>query len=302
VSKEQEPIHQRFEQIINLLADGVQRRFAQHIGVASGVIGDIVGQRKSKPGFDITVKILQAYPELRAEWLMRGEGEMLKSAESLKNNSVSSRPAPVKIHIEADASGNKQAPWINYKAAANYLAGYQSQERYEEVEMFSLPPEIMPGKQPYTAFTVTGESMEPTFFAEDIVLCQQIPQTQWLDLRNEILAVVVSRTHGIQLKRITVRKELRLLRCRSDNPRSIPFDISLNDEEDSQSDVLELWSFEWLLTKRNDPPSREPLARVANIENEVGDLRYLIESILDEREMARRLRERERKKNTPNGE
>jgi len=288
--------------LIQTLEEGVQRRFALKVGIAAGVVNDILGVRKSKPGFDIISKILQAYPQMRAEWLMRGEGEMLKSAESLKNNSVSSRPAPVELHIAPDTTGNKKAPWINYKAAANYLTGYQSQERYEESEMLSLPPEFMPGKQPYTAFTVTGESMEPTFFAEDIVLCQQIPQTQWLDLRHERLAVVVSRTHGIQLKRVTVRKELRLLRCRSDNPRSIAFDISLNDEGDSQSDVLELWSFEWMLTKRNDPPIREPLARVANIENEVGDLRYLIESMLDEREMARRLRERDRRKNTPTGE
>lgn len=274
----------------------MQRRFALKVGIAAGVVNDILGVRKSKPGFDIISKILQAYPQMRAEWLMRGEGEMLQSAESLKNNSVLSRPAPVELHFEPDTSGNKRAPWINYKAAANYLTGYQSQERYEEVEALSLPREIMPGKQPYTAFTVTGESMEPTFFAEDIVLCQQIPQTRWLELRGELLCVVVSRTHGIQLKRVTVRKELRLLRCRSDNPRSVPFDISLNDDEDSQSDVLELWSFEWLLTKRNDPPVREPLARVANIENEVGDLRYLIESILDEREITRRLRDRDRQK------
>lgn len=272
--------------------------FAKATGLTNQNVYDLTSGRKGGPSLASIKKLLITYPEVSERWLLLGEGEMLKSAEASKNNSVSSRPAPVELHIVTDTSGNKQAPWINYKAAANYLTGYQSQERYEEVEMLSLPPELMPGQQPYTAFTVTGESMEPTFFAEDIVLCQQIPASRWLELRNELLCVVVSRTHGIQLKRVTVRKELRLLRCRSDNPRSIPFDISLNDEGDSQSDVLELWSFEWLLTKRNDPPVREPLARVANIENEVGDLRYLIESILDEREMTRRLRERDRKKNT----
>ena len=221
---------------------------------------------------------------------------MLKSAESPKNNFVSSGPA-VELHIEPDTDGNKRAPWINYQAAANYLTGYQSQERYEEVAAVSLPPEFMPGKQAYTVFTVTGESMEPTFFAEDLVICQQIPQTRWLELRNELLAVVVSRTHGIQVKRVTVRKALRLLRCRSDNPRSIPFDISLNDDDDQQPDVLELWSVEWLLTKRTDAPERENVQRINSIENEVGDLRYLLENLFDQREVKRLLRERSRQKN-----
>jgi hypothetical protein len=33
---------------------------------------------QSQPGGDMLVKILSVYPEISAEWLMRGEGEMLK--------------------------------------------------------------------------------------------------------------------------------------------------------------------------------------------------------------------------------
>lgn len=41
---------------------------------------------KSAPGGDMLVKILTAYPELSAEWLMRGEGSMLRG----QNNFISS--------------------------------------------------------------------------------------------------------------------------------------------------------------------------------------------------------------------
>lgn len=34
---------------------------------------------KSAPGSDMVVKILSTYPELSADWLMRGEGDMLKT-------------------------------------------------------------------------------------------------------------------------------------------------------------------------------------------------------------------------------
>lgn len=79
MEKEETPIHQRLREIIKALAGGKQARFAEHVGIGTGAVGDIFGQRKSKPGYDLLLKILQAYSEIRAEWLMRGEGEMLKA-------------------------------------------------------------------------------------------------------------------------------------------------------------------------------------------------------------------------------
>lgn len=279
VSKDQEPIHQRFEELIAQLAGGVQRRFAQHIGVASGVIGDIVGQRKSKPGFDITVKILHAYPELRAEWLMLGEGTMLKSAESPKNNSVSSAPAApnVELFIQPDISGNVPAPVINYKAAASYLAGYQSNEYYEELESITLPKYMAKGTQPTKAFYLTNDSMEPTFYAEDIAICQKVPRGEWQWLKEDTVAVVVSASRGIQFKRVTLRPALGTLRCCSDNPHSPAFDLDIDQ------DLLEIWRFEWLLTKRCERVNQDLPAWQRTMEHEMGDLRYLVEQMLEKR-------------------
>jgi hypothetical protein len=79
VDKQEEPIHQRLNFLIDKLEEGVQRRLALRLGVTSGTIGDILGQRKSKPGYELLRKILLAYPQIRAEWLMLGEGQMLKS-------------------------------------------------------------------------------------------------------------------------------------------------------------------------------------------------------------------------------
>lgn len=47
---------------------------------------------QSQPGGDTLVKVLKLYPSLSAEWLMRGEGEMLKN--------VVSAPVPLEDNSE----------------------------------------------------------------------------------------------------------------------------------------------------------------------------------------------------------
>lgn len=44
---------------------------------------------------DTLLRILQAYPEISAEWLLRGTGEMYKSAKITGANSVTGRNATV---------------------------------------------------------------------------------------------------------------------------------------------------------------------------------------------------------------
>ena len=50
--------------------------FSDSVGVNVTVIFNIIKGRRSKPSFDLLVKILHTYPNLNAEWLIRGEGAM----------------------------------------------------------------------------------------------------------------------------------------------------------------------------------------------------------------------------------
>ena len=67
----------------------------------------------SQPGGDVIVKVLTLYPDLSAEWLMRGEGNMLKS----NNTDVSQNSYTIHQEISQD---NKQ-----------------------EIEKYNAPPEIV---------------------------------------------------------------------------------------------------------------------------------------------------------------
>jgi transcriptional regulator with XRE-family HTH domain len=55
--------------------------FGKKIGVSPTSIGYIIGEKQNKPSFDLLEKVAKAFPEVRMEWLIRGEGSILKASE-----------------------------------------------------------------------------------------------------------------------------------------------------------------------------------------------------------------------------
>ncbi len=232
--KKEEPIHQRLNLLIKGLESGVQRRFAQRIGVASGAIGDILGQRKSKPGFDLTGKILQAYPQLRARWLLLGEGEMLKSSPAPKNYSVSSpalpatttqeeKPAPYGnaslriLTVQVGPDGSENIEQVGARAAAGYArGGFHNQEFIEQLPSFRLPDPAYRNAT-FRSFQVVGDSMQSTLYEGDWVICKYIEHWD-RDIRDTRVYVLVLE-EGIVVKRLLNRLNNRgNLSLLSDNP------------------------------------------------------------------------------------
>lgn len=69
----------RIKQIIEYLDIPVSR-FCKEVGVANGFFDKV-----KSVGSDKILKILKRYPEISAEWLMTGEGMMLKETPSVTN-------------------------------------------------------------------------------------------------------------------------------------------------------------------------------------------------------------------------
>lgn len=58
--------------------------FARKIGVVDQTVRGIVIQRRNKPSFDILEKIIQTFNWINAEWLITGNGEMVKDSSNSK--------------------------------------------------------------------------------------------------------------------------------------------------------------------------------------------------------------------------
>lgn len=68
------------DRLIQLLkAEGINpTRFAERIGVQRSSMSHILSGR-NKPSYDFIVKILESFPALNPDWLLRGKGLMYKS-------------------------------------------------------------------------------------------------------------------------------------------------------------------------------------------------------------------------------
>ena len=174
----------------------------------------------SEVGGDVIAKILSNHSKLNAEWLLTGNGEMLKKQEVITTPRVEIIE-PIKVEgrslmpkvVVVDDDDNDRIPLVSVKAQAGYLKGYDDSNYIEELPTYSLP-EMRNGT--YRMFQVSGFSMYPTLQDGSYVIGKFVENWEWLS--DNRVCVVVTERDGVIVKRVTNRaKEKGLLYCKSDN-------------------------------------------------------------------------------------
>ena len=98
-SMENETIFDRIAQIIEIECNGVPAQFAKKIGSKDQTVRNIVVNRRSYPGYEILLKIIQSIDWLNPDWLITGRGEMRKEHD--KSDQVITEP---ESHYETDVN------------------------------------------------------------------------------------------------------------------------------------------------------------------------------------------------------
>lgn len=166
--------------------------------------------KDSLPGSAMLVKILTKYPELSADWLLTGEGEMVKKKQS---------PSAVMKHT---TSPNQGIPLIPFSAMAGALTGELKALEYEceryVVPAFKGADFLMP---------VKGNSMVPTYASGDIVACQRVPMSGLFFQWNK--PYVLDTAQGPLIKRLKPGSDKQHVLIVSDNKEYDPFELSYED-------------------------------------------------------------------------
>ncbi len=232
-------VNKRFFECVEMLkkrkAISSDREFAQTIHISPSNLGDIKANRRS-----VTIEILNnafKYFKINGAFVITGKGSpFAETTDSPGDPKVKE----VVVVATQDTSGNTTVPLINQKAAANYLAGYQSQEWFEEQDNILLPSFMLKNGICY-ALQVNGDSMEPTLSEDDWVICRLLEANEYANLTDGNVYVVVSEQRGIQIKRIKNRlHQYGSVRCISDNPKHEPYEIP-------EAELLQIWKVEWHL-------------------------------------------------------
>lgn len=108
-------------------------KLADIIDVQRSSISHILSGR-NKPSFDFIEKILMAYPDLNAQWLITGKGEMYTHQKSLFNEDFQSSVKPKNLTSRESHIQNKVDDNIELNKSETDKSNLSSDENKEQIE------------------------------------------------------------------------------------------------------------------------------------------------------------------------
>lgn len=177
--------------------------FSKLIGIHQVTLNNyILGKRKLS--LEVIEAILKTFPDVSAEWLLRGC--------DVTNN--------VTNHV-TNSDAVKTLPRIPYDAAAGSLTN--AMEGVAESQCEHVPVVAAFPRYDFT-IRVTGRSMEPMYFSGDEVACLKINESRFIQWGR---VHVLDTTQGVVIKRIYDNGDS--IRCVSFNPEYSDFNVPKED-------------------------------------------------------------------------
>lgn len=199
------------------------RHFIEYRGItvksfesAAGLSNGYVNGIRKGIGSEKLADILRAFPELNRNWLLFGEGEMLRTDAPAVVSVSEDAPPPQLI----PAPPGKGLPLIPLPAMAGFLKGAADIDP-NEIEWYFVPA----FRDCQFLIRVKGESMSPRYLSGDIVACREVQDTgtffQWGK------TYVLDTDQGVVIKRVRPSEKENHILCVSDNPEYDPFDVPI---------------------------------------------------------------------------
>src|SRR5436190_9066848 len=202
-----------------------QEEFAQKLRIKRSLLGAYEEER-AEPRIEVLEVVCDIF-KLTLDEILR------KDLSDNKGNYIAKRRA-MKL-----AGGRPDIPFVPFKAAAGYLAGFADPEFVDELNTFTLP--MLSGGN-YRAFEIIGDSMMPTPNGS-VIVGEKVENID--DVKNNTACIVISRHDGIVYKRVQKNNRSKnKIMLVSDNPSFHPY--NMNSEE-----VLELWQAQVVISKVN---------------------------------------------------
>lgn len=208
---------ERLEALIAHYSDGKPTQFAKYIGVAPSTISTWL----ARDSFDYDLLFAKC-ENVSPEWLLTGNGDMLKATDESEPTIAEQRPAVAIYPTKHVDDGQQGIPLIPFSAMAGALRG--------EIQAFDYECEhyIVPEfKTAHFLITINGDSMLPTYKSGDIVACQREAMTSVFFQWNR--PYVLDTAQGAILKRIKPGSDKEHILIVSDNPAYDPFELPLSE-------------------------------------------------------------------------
>lgn len=233
---------ERIYQLSDFKGDSIYK-ISKEIDVSNGYFAKTKAKNGSV-GSEIIEKIVSYYPDLNVEWLITGNGEMIKT-KSLKNvlkknediyedinedkpnvkktYAIELAEKPTNTGIEANNLGNAGIPLIPIDAMAGFGTGavqvmHYDTSKYIVPEFSELNVDFM--------IRVKGSSMVPKYNSGDLVACKKLVITDIFFQWNKVY--VLDTEQGALIKRVKKGSRDNYILLISDNQNYDPFELHLS--------------------------------------------------------------------------
>lgn len=203
--------------VLNLIKDWRGLSSDADLARELGVTANNLSKWRMRNTYDV-VTLSSRYPELSADWLLTGEGNMLR--EHPTGRGVEGLTIPLSQCVTYH-------PDIPVTATVSDVSDLSYEDRRNKVLMY------IPGLEGCDAFAASGESMLPTITPGHIVAGKE-----WTEryVQNGEMYVIITRTGNRMVKRLTHDStdddNVMHFTCYSDNPDQVryrPFHLSGED-------------------------------------------------------------------------
>ena len=225
----------------------------EHTKLTKNGLGTLIGLPRSQNLYDIenekvknisselSEKITKVFTEIDRAYLLTGEGSLLLNSEKTKTIFLD-QPSDYLLARRNKKNETKEfrVPLVTVKARAGYVTSYDNTDVINSLEKYAVPPGVTYTGAIWRYFEVDGDSMEPVLVTGDYVLCSQVPQDDWENIRNFYVHVLVTDTE-VMIKRIFVKETGEwVLISDNETHKQKFFDVST---------LKELWVFRRLIKK-----------------------------------------------------
>lgn len=183
------------------------RQFAISLEYLPQSLSEIVKGRRDAT-IELVRKAISVY-NINSEYLFTGQGEMFKKDQNAKSEYV--------LTVVTDQERREKIVHVPVPAQAGYGGQITDPTFFTELQTYSLP-DFDTAHGTYRSFSVAGDSMEPTLFEGDKIVCSYIDKDQWASaVKNDYVYVIVTQ-NDVLVKRVeNCIKNERCIKLISDN-------------------------------------------------------------------------------------
>jgi transcriptional regulator with XRE-family HTH domain/signal peptidase I len=200
------------------------RQFAMQLEYLPQSLSEILKNRR-----DVTIELIRKAVEvykMNPVYLFSGEGPQFMKEDDHKNFKV--------LTIVTDSQNDERIVHVPIPAQAGYASESSDPTFVQELPTYTLP-DYKYKVGTHRSFDVSGDSMEPTLFEGDKVVCSYLEPTLWENSLKDSYVYVFVTKGDVLVKRVQNKiREEKSVTLISDNAYYEPYDVKITE-------VVEIW-------------------------------------------------------------